>query len=345
MALHRRFIRRIIVAAALSLGLGSTAQAADEIVLKFADTHPLTHFLSINGHQAFMKRVQELTGGKVKFQHFPAEQLGKEKDMLELARKGLADIVFTGAGQSSGKLPLGGGADLPGLGADVVKNTRAYQVYLNSNTLVVDEFLKMGLRPFMGFMYPPYQVLSGSKPVQKIADLKGMKIRINSPVMGSAIEALGGTPVMLTSPEVFEGLQRGTVDGTTFSYISGKSWKLEEVVKYGTVGIDVGTVASFWAINENTWKKLPDDVKQAIRKASDETSAAMAAAADKEEKGIIADWEKKGKGLYHLTAADQTEWGNKVKPAIEQWITTMEARGLPARKSVEQLWKIRAELN
>jgi TRAP-type C4-dicarboxylate transport system substrate-binding protein len=172
-----------------------------------------------------------------------------------------------------------------------------------------------------------------------------MKIRINSPVMGSAIEALGGTPVMLTSPEVFEGLQRGTVDATTFSYISGKSWKLEEVVRYGTVGIDVGTVGSFWAFNENTWKKLPDEVKSAIRKASDETSANLATLADKEEKSIIADWEKKGKPLYHLTAADQTEWAKKVRPAIEQWINTMEGRGLPARKSVEQLWKIRADLN
>jgi TRAP-type C4-dicarboxylate transport system substrate-binding protein len=342
---RHRFVCRVIVAAALSMCMGSSAQAAEEIVLKFADTHPLTHFLSVNGHQAFMKKVEQLTAGKVKFVHYPAEQLGKEKDMLELGRKGIADIVFTGAGQSTGKLPLGGGADLPGLGADVIKNTRAYQILLNSNTVVVDEFLKMGLHPIMGFMYPPYQILSGSKPVQKIADLKGLKIRINSPVMGSAIEALGGTPVMLTSPEVFEGLQRGTVDGTTFSYISGKSWKLEEVIKAGTVGIDVGTVGSFWAINENTWKKLPDDVKNAIRKASDETSASMAAAADKEEKGIIAEWEQKGKTLYHLTAADQAEWGKKVRPAIEQWITTMEGRGLPARKSVEQLWKIRAELN
>ena len=316
--------------------------AADQIVLKFTDTHPLTHLISVNGHQVLIKRVEELTAGKVKFQHFPAQQMGKEKDMLQLGRQGIADIIYTGAGQSSGKLPLGVCVELPGLGADVVKNAAAYQALLNDpNSLVFKEFQRFGLHPIMAFMFPPYQIHTGKKSVRKIADLKGLKIRVNSPVMGSAIEALGGTPVMITSPEIFEGLQRGTVDGTTFTYISAKSWKLAEVVQYGTVGIDVGTVAAFWAMNEKRWQKLPADVKKAFKQATAEISANLAKFAAGIEGEIVKEWEKMGKGVYHLTPADQVEWGKMVKPAIEQWITTQEKRGLPARKAVEEFWKIR----
>ena len=319
--------------------------AAGEIIIKFTDTHPLTHDVSIHGHQAFQKRVEELTGGKVKFKHFPAEQLGKEKDFVELARKGIVDIIYSGGGQQGGKMPLHAGCDLAGLGADVVRNTKAYQTLLHTtDSLVFAEFQSVGLRPIMGFLFPPYQILTGSKPIHKISDLKGMKIRINSPVMGSAIEALGGTPTMLTSPEVYEGLQRGTVDGTTFTYISGKSWKLEDVIKFGTVGIDVGTVSSFWAMNQDFWSKLPDDVKKVIDKVSYETSDNLAKYLEKEETIIIADWEKKGKDLYHLTPADQAEWGKKVQPAIEKWITTEESRGRPGRKAYEQMMKIVASL-
>lgn len=319
--------------------------AAGEIIIKFTDTHPLTHDVSIHGHQVFQKRVEELTGGKVKFKHFPAEQLGKEKDFVELARKGIVDIIYSGGGQQGGKMPIHAGCDLAGLGADVVRNTKAYQTLLHTtDSLVFTEFQSVGLRPIMGFLFPPYQILTGSKPIHKISDLKGMKIRINSPVMGSAIEALGGTPTMLTSPEVYEGLQRGTVDGTTFTYISGKSWKLEDVIKCGTVGIDVGTVSSFWAMNQDFWSKLPDDVKKVIDKVSYETSDNLAKYLEKEETTIIADWEKKGKDLYHLTPADQAEWGKKVHPAIEKWITTEESRGRPGRKAYEQMMKIVASL-
>ncbi|MCX5905642.1 MAG: hypothetical protein NTY64_00205, partial [Deltaproteobacteria bacterium] len=86
--------------------------AAEEIIIKFTDTHPLTHDVSTHGHQPFQKRVEELTGGKVKFKHFPAEQLGKEKDFVELARKGIVDIIYSGGGQQGGKMPLHAGCDL-----------------------------------------------------------------------------------------------------------------------------------------------------------------------------------------------------------------------------------------
>jgi TRAP-type transport system periplasmic protein len=341
----KKLFCNMVILVGLSLLIGFPAQAAEEIIIKFTDTHPLTHTISIYAHQPFQKRVEELTNGKVKFKHFPAEQLGKEKDFIDLCRQGIADMIYSGAGQQSGKMPLHGGCDLAGLGADCVRNSKAYQTLLHkTDSLVFEEFQRNGLRPIMGFLFPPYQILLGSKPVRKISDLKGLKIRINSPVMGNAIEALGGTPAMLTSPEVFEGLQRGTVDGTTFTYISGKSWKLEEVIKFGTVGIDVGTVGSFWAMNDNFWKKLPDDVKAAIDKASYEISASLSKQLVTEESSIIADWEKKGKDLYHLTPADQKEWGEKVKPAIEKWITTEESRGRPGRKAYEQMMQVVAEV-
>lgn len=336
----------VVVASVIALFcVSGAAQAAEEFVLKFGDTHPLTHFYSVNGHQYFMKRVEELTGGRVKFKHYPAEQLGKERDLIELARQGVGDIVYTGAGQSSGKMPLGGAIELPGLGDDCVRNTRVYQILITSNPLFFQEFQRLGLRPLMGALFPPYQILTSKKPVQKLADLRGLKIRVNSPVMASAIEALGGTPVTLTSSEVFEGMQRGTVDGYTFTYLSVKSWKLEEVTNYGTVGADPGTVAGIWMMNANTWKKLPADIQKIITQVADETSVHLSKASFQEEKDAIAYMEKQGKILYHLTPADQQEWKKKAEPAVEKWISTMEARGLPGRRAIEEIQKTLKEVS
>jgi len=60
--------------------------------LKLADNLPLTENNSINAIQPWIKRVEQLSGGKVKIQHFPAEQLGKAKDMITIAQTGIADI-------------------------------------------------------------------------------------------------------------------------------------------------------------------------------------------------------------------------------------------------------------
>ncbi|MEO8977148.1 MAG: hypothetical protein ABI552_15510, partial [Casimicrobiaceae bacterium] len=99
------------------LALGFNAMpvfAQAKITLRVADSVPATHPISVNGTKFWMDEVTRLTNGQVQFQWYPAEQLGKAKDLLALTQAGTADVGRFGASYTPEKLPLTAVEELPG---------------------------------------------------------------------------------------------------------------------------------------------------------------------------------------------------------------------------------------
>ena len=88
---------RIGLAAAAALAWAGTAAQAQTITLRVADALPNGHIAHQFILRPFMEAVTKATSGQVVFQHFPAEQLGKAKDMLALTQTGVADMALTSA--------------------------------------------------------------------------------------------------------------------------------------------------------------------------------------------------------------------------------------------------------
>lgn len=108
---------KTVIAAAAALVLAGSAGSAfadDTITIKFAMAVPPTHFTAVAGGKFFMDRATELSKGRIKFEWYPAEQLGKAKDMLALVQTGVADMADVVPGYVPDKLPLSGVAELPG---------------------------------------------------------------------------------------------------------------------------------------------------------------------------------------------------------------------------------------
>ncbi|MFV0473262.1 MAG: hypothetical protein ACK5MQ_03510, partial [Pikeienuella sp.] len=95
--------------AALSALLVAAPAAAD--TLRVADSFPVGHYIAENLLRPFMAEVTETTG--TEFEYFPAQQLGKAKDLLSLTQTGVADIGYVGASYVSDKLPLSSVGELP----------------------------------------------------------------------------------------------------------------------------------------------------------------------------------------------------------------------------------------
>src|SRR5690554_3749832 len=81
------------VTTALAVGSVATASAQDKVTLRFADWMPGSAFTTTYGAQAFMTKAEELSEGRISFQYFPAEQLGKRSEALTLLQSGVADIA------------------------------------------------------------------------------------------------------------------------------------------------------------------------------------------------------------------------------------------------------------
>ena len=108
---------RMLVAAALALGISQAASAA-EVDLSLAHWVPATHPLQALGMEPWAKDIEKASNGRIHITIYPAQQLGAAKDHYDMARDGIADIGFINPGYQPGRFPIMAAAELPFLFAN-----------------------------------------------------------------------------------------------------------------------------------------------------------------------------------------------------------------------------------
>ena len=160
----------LAVAALCAVGT-ATAQTK----LKLADSFPVGHYLPKYFTTPMMERLKADPAAKgIEFEYYPAEQLGKAKDMLSLTQSGLVDIAYVGPGFVSDKMPLSVVSELPLPYTGSCQATLAYWNLARPGGLLdKKEFAPNGVRLLFTIVLPPYQVIT-RKPFASLKDLEGM---------------------------------------------------------------------------------------------------------------------------------------------------------------------------
>jgi TRAP-type C4-dicarboxylate transport system substrate-binding protein len=113
-------------------------------------------------------------------------------------------------------------------------------------------------------------VVHTKKRVNKLEDLKGMKLRSTGTV-AKIVSALGAVPVAMPQTETYEALSKGIVDGLMSPVEVLQGWKFGEVV--GNTTLDLGTaygLGFFIVMNKEKWNSLPPDIQKIIEKINEE---------------------------------------------------------------------------
>lgn len=323
------------IALSLALGVASSACAAETITLKVADNLPSTHFIATYATKYFMEEVSKATNGEVKFQYYPSEQLGKARDMLSLTQKGVADIGLVVPSYIGDKMPLTAAIEIPGDFATSCEGTKAYwQLAKNGGFLDKHEFAPNGVRVLFVYVNPAYQILMKS-PIERLADLKGKKIRVAGSAQFLMMKQLGAVPVRTSAPEVHQALSRGTVDGVNFPIPTVFSYDLQNMITAATRGGKFGTAAVTYVMSRDRWDKLPEDVKKAIEDVGERTTNRVCGLTDADvEKGYQA-LASGGVKLISLDAADQKAFAQVAAMVEKDWVDQIEKSGKPARETRE----------
>lgn len=328
-ATGRRHAIAVAAATLAALAWSAHAQPA-KITLRAADSLPTTHIFSV-GFQAWMKRVTELTNGQVQFQHFPNEQLGKRKDMFDIARNGTADITYILPVDQPGQLARSTVMELPGISSLSACGTPVLWKVLQASAN--DEYLPNGIRPIMALYVGGYEIFS-NKNIRVPADLKGMKIRSAGGVQDVTVKALGSIPIPIASPEVYEAVQRKTLDGVLFPWTGVKPYKMHEVTKNATFGASLGATALTYVINEKAYQKLPQNVRDAMAKAAEEVMPRTTAEQDKTLTDVVAEMKKVGMKVNELTPAERADWARALGDVEKNWMDAATKNGVKDPKAV-----------
>lgn len=316
-----------IVCMHLALGGGALAQ---NITLRAADTFPVANNHLTDGFIPWMEEVTRLTGGKVKFQHFPAGQLGSSTDMLMLTQTGAVDIGYIAPSYLSDKLPLGEVGTMPGLFSSSCQGTAAFRKVVAAPGPLRKEFEDNGVHVILAVTNPPYSVFTTDKKASPIA---GLRLRSGGGLQDMLVTQMKAVPIRMAAPETHESLSRGTLDGVIFPANSLSAYGIEEMVKNGTgAGAGFGSFLVTYGVNMAVWEKLPDAYKAAMEQAADTVTQRWCTAIQKGNDDVIARLKAKGVDIHDFTAEEQQQLHAAAIAVADAWVRDLEKRGKPARQ-------------
>ena len=108
----------------------------------------------------------------------------------------------------------------------------------------------------------PYQLWSNNK-ITNVEDLSGKKVRCPSPTYVEVTKAVGAIPVSVPAGEIYTAMQKGIIDATWACADMAVAFKIGEIAKYVII-TNLGTTTQTFAMNKNTYNKLPEEGKKFI---------------------------------------------------------------------------------
>jgi TRAP-type C4-dicarboxylate transport system substrate-binding protein len=320
--------RNLVVAAAvvflLGLMTGSHAFAqAKTVQLKLSTFFPPSHeHAKITAE--WCKEVEKRTQGRVKARQYAGGTLTPATQTYDSVVQGVVDMGTVVLGYTMGKFPLTEVLDYPlGYRSGVQASRLMNAYYAKFKPKELDEV------KVMYFHGQTPGILHTKKPVYKLEDLKGLKIRTYGS-NATMIKLLGGTPVAMPMGDAYDAISRGVCDGLAGAYEILEGWKLGEVIKYTTENYGVAYTATFLlAMNKNKWNSLsPEDQKiiEEINKEYLEKQIKVWEAIDESGKKYNA---KRGNKVITLSAEENARWAAKIEPLFVDYVKNMKAKGLP----------------
>lgn len=323
------------LAALLLAGSASASLAQEKITLRLADSLPAGHVIHELVAKPFMELVTKATNGQVTFQHFPSEQLGKAKDMAQLTALGVMDLAYIVPSYSSDKFPLTAVAELPGIFETECQGSLAfYKISHNGGVLETREFGPNQLRPLVTIALPAYQIqLATGRVIKSAKDLEGLKVRTTGGAMDLMMRSIGGIPVRMAAPEIYESLTRGTLDGMIFSYQSSVSYEFGKLLKSGTEGQNFGTAIFTYSMGETKFKSLPENVRKALVEAGEQTTREGCKRFEDGEKIATDKIKSQGMKVIEFGPDDKKVFDAAFKAVAEDWVKDLDKRSKPGTET------------
>ena len=267
MSMKRYAVRALAaVAAATALCAVAPAGAQEKLKLKVIGQPLATGLIQKNKEQPFFETLAQKTGLPIEVEYKPIDTIGiKDTEQLRVMKAGLFEMASLRMSQNSRDEPTILGLDLVGLNPDYKTGravAKAYAATLDQRLQKQFNVKLLGVWPFGP------QVLFCKKPIAKLADVKGLKVRVYDQNLAKFIESLGGTPVPIAFAETHQSLSLGVVDCAVTGPSSANSAGWPEVTThYLPIGMQIAL--NGYGITLEAWRKLKPDQQQKLQAAFD----------------------------------------------------------------------------
>ncbi|MBT9467027.1 TRAP transporter substrate-binding protein [Hydrogenophaga sp.] len=332
--MQRRTLIKSAAAAATLGAPGLAVLAQQAVTLKFHTFMAPTSNVYLNAHKAWMAKVEKDAGGRIKFEGYPAMQLGGSPGQLyDQARDGVVDIVWTLAGNTPGRFPRTEVFELPFMTVDAIGASRAAWEYLQTHA--ADEF--KDVQPLAFHTHGPGVLHSRTKPIISAADLRGMKVRGPTRQATKLLTAAGASAVGLPLPQIPDALSKGVIEGAALPWEVIPSVKVHELVtqhsEFAPGKPALYNTAFVMVMNKNRYAALPPDIKKVIDDNSGlETSAWFGKVQQDQDPFARKMATDRGNKVHVFTDAEAAEFVQLTGNIANEWVQEMNKRGQDGEK-------------
>jgi len=217
----------------------------------------------------FGELLSEKTDGELTVQFFPDSQLGGERELVEMVQSGMLDMTKVSGGLMESFSPIYGVFSMPYLFDD---QDHFYKV-MDDPEIMEPIYQSTADTGMIGLTYYDSGARSfytSEKPVESVADLEGLKIRVmQSPTSIAMVEMLGGSPIAMGQSEVYTSIQQGVLDGAENNEFALTIARHGEVAKY--YSYDMHTrIPDIMLISKTTFDSLSEGEQKAVLEAARE---------------------------------------------------------------------------
>ncbi len=302
--------QRMLGALALTGLLAAPAQA--QFTMKLSS--PAINEVSHEWMKAMKAGLEQRSGGKIKVEMYPANQLGQLPATVEGVALGTIELTLPAVGFIVGLEPRFQVFDAPGLFNSIEHAQRVLgdpDVRKRIATFGADK----GVESLVTFINGPMMLLS-HKAVRRLADFKGQKIRApgGAPIQMEPLKRLGASPLSMPLGEALPAMQNRTIDGLTGGFAIFTTFKYFDITK-GLTQLPGTYLVASGLVNRKWMQSLGPDLEAMVRDEARKNEALFSTWGVEDVSRTAATWKKNGGEVISFSPADQKTYLSEVTSA------------------------------
>ncbi len=274
-----------------------------------------------------LEEMKTRSNNRITYTLYSGGALGKGPDHFDIVKTGLSDMGYATLSWTPGRFPLTDVLSSPIVCPAKWKGVEAGMAMYDR--MLSPEFNDVKVLHINNCVMAH---LWTTRPVTRLEDLKGMKIRSPGGLQTRAIQALGATPVFMPLGDVYLSMETGVIDGVVTCPALVKAFKLNEVAGFG-VPTSFGCVSEGLFVNKRFWERVPEDLKPIIEAVGRDAYKIAGIFDEGWYDAIMAEF-KTTMEIKELSPAEQQRWDDRFRTMLAEWAEELEVKGLPGKKAL-----------
>jgi TRAP-type C4-dicarboxylate transport system substrate-binding protein len=315
----------------LGLGLCAATQAQDKVELKVTTFVPPTHGFVVDVLEPWVKELEKRTGGKLTGRVFAGNSpFGKTENQADQVRQGVTDVGWGLNGIPRGRLPRSSVMELPFVAPSADAASRTLWAMLPG--MLAEDY--KGFKVLALHCHNPGLFHTRDKKLDRIEDVKGLRMRAPNPPTQELLSFLGATPVGMPPTQVYENLEKGVIDGAVFPWDAIKGFRLEGLLKHH-YDARVYTACFHVVMNQAKYNGLSAEARKAI---DDTTGTSMVNRFGElwgkwDQAGLDA-VKARGNSIVSVSGEQREKWRAQLKPVIDKELGDIEKAGVGNARAI-----------